>query len=203
MIFRQLGFSTCTLFVESVLFTAAAIPLSLPASAVAESHVGYESRAEVYTERGTITGCGINFDMVWMADGMHLAGIIGSASFFFISEQKDVAAALKFAGIYGAKKQSVSYAWVQTSSYGKSTDFPGTAGAPEHPGEFVALKYSDSNTALLPLQMAEEGFTLSVLFDHQRMDNIVEVPPSRQSVIAKLQDCFVALGERMKSVIGP
>ena len=51
--------------------------------------------------------------------------------------------------------------------------------------------------------MAFGGFTMGVQFGHQSLDNVVEVPPSEQSVITKLQDCLSTLVERMKGVAPP
>jgi len=66
---------------------------------------------------------------------------------------------------------------------------------------FLAVKYSDGKTAGIPAQMALLGFSLGVTFGSQTLDNIVELPPSDQATVQKVQDCLQKLSDRMTAVL--
>jgi hypothetical protein len=191
-----------TKFVNSCALAALVCLLLAPVPAIAENPDHYESNAEVYTERGEIIGCGLSFVIVWTQDKTHLVGASGSENFFFAANKKNVYSMFKVGGMYDMARQPVSYAWVETSVYGKTTSFSVAPVPGEVAGTFVAVKYSDGKTAMIPGLMSAAGFNLGVTFGSQPLDNVVELPPSDQATIQKVQNCMQKLSDHMTSVMG-
>jgi hypothetical protein len=94
---------------------------------------------------------------------------------------------LKVGGLYDGVKLPVSYAWIETSLYGKTTGFSAVKGIAEDADSFLAVKNSDPKTAGIPEQMAFAGFTLGVTFEGQPLDSVVELPPSDQATVHKVE----------------
>ena len=117
-------------------------------------------------ERGEVNGCGLSFVIVRTQDKSHLVGVSGSENLFFDAAKKNVFSLLKVGGIYDGARQPVSYAWIETGIYGKTTSFS-KQGPGEDPASFLAVKYSDAGTALIPGHMAAMGFALGVTFGDQ------------------------------------
>ena len=130
-----------------------------------------------------------------------MVGVSGSENLFFDAAKKNVFSLLKVGGIYDGARQPVSYAWIETGIYGKTTSFS-KQGPGEDPASFLAVKYSDAGTALIPGHMAATGFGLGVTFGDQQIDNVVELPPSDRSTVQKLQDCMNKLSDWMTAVVG-
>ena len=179
-----------------------AIAVLAASPARADDQLAFEPHAEVYTEHGEAKGCGLSFIAVWTQDKVHTVGVNGSANLFFDAEKKGIFSILKFTGVYDGTKLPVSYGWIETSVYGGTTSFAGQPGSGEDTGVFLAVKYSNPKTVLLPLQMAITGFTLGVAFTDQPLDNVVKLPPSDQATIQSIQDCMDALSKRMTAVAG-
>ena len=180
---------------------ALAFLLLAPRPAFAEKPDSYQSNAEVYTERGEVIGCGLSFVIVWTQDKTHSVGVSGSENLFFVADKKNIYSMLKVGGMYDQAKQPVSYSWVETSVYGKTTSFSAAPVPGDEAGTFIAVKYSDGKTAMIPGQMALVGFTLGLTFGSQTLDNVVELPPSDQSTVQKVQDCMQKLTDRMTAVL--
>jgi len=49
--------------------------------------------------------------------------------------------------------------------------------------------------------MAVTGFTLGVAFEGQALDSVVELPPSDQATVRKVDDCMQKLSDRLDAVL--
>jgi len=81
-----------------------------------------------------------------MEDERHLVGARGSESLLFNVAKKTVYSMLKVGGLYDGVILPVSYAWLETSDYGKTTGFSVVKGIAEDAGTFLAVKYFDPKT---------------------------------------------------------
>jgi hypothetical protein len=157
-------------------------------------HVEFD--AETYSERGQTTGCGISLVTLWLSDSKDVVGVTGSVNFFFLSQRKNVAAALKVTGVINGKKVMVSFAWLDVKGYCKTAGFTGDQG--EVPGSFIAWRHSDVGAAILPTQMSAYGFVLGLSVQGLPLDEIVELPPASETVTKKIVQCMDEIQARIQ-----
>src|SRR5262249_49556203 len=134
--------------------------LVVSSSAGAGQPRSFESQPEVYTEFGEVSGCGLGFDAAWRDDRTHTLGISGTLIALLIIQKDTVAVLVRATGLYDTATTPLIYAWIQTSPYGKTTDF--TVGPAEDPAGYMAFKASDPNAIMIPSMMAVKGFRLGV-----------------------------------------
>jgi len=93
----------------------------------------------------------------------------------------------------------VTYAWVQTGTYGRTADFKASRG--EDPKSFLGVKNSDPRLFSMPIEMAANGFIIGVNFDNQPLDHMVVAPAADKPTQLKISECLNQLHARMKATI--
>jgi hypothetical protein len=156
-----------------------------------------EYTPEEYTEQGQTNGCGISFVTVWPGDRGEVIGVSGSINFMLVPHHKDVMALIKANAILNGKKTPVSYAWMETPGYGRSSDF--TKGPADDPTGFMGVKYSDPKAMALVFELAQVGSVLGVSFKGHVMDDSVKLPPASKQVQAKVITCFDSFNSHVQA----
>ena len=172
--------------------------LAISGSALAQRKASQtEYTPEEYSEEGQTNGCGVSFLAVWPADGGEIIGVSGSANFFIVPEHKNVMAMIKATAVMNGRPTPVSYAWLETPSYGRSNDF--AKGPAKDPGSFIGVKNSDAKAMALVMDVAHSGSIFGVTLKGRALDDSVKLPAPSQDVATKVMACFDRLNTRMQA----
>jgi hypothetical protein len=160
-----------------------------------------EFQPEEYANQGQTNGCGISVLAVWKTDAGEVLGVSESVDLSFVPEHKTVTAMLRANAFLNGKPVPVSYAWIETTGYGRTTDF--TSQPTDDPNAFISEKKSDPKTVMLVGDVVEFGAGLGITIKGRTLDEGARVTRAPEGVASKVQECLSNLASRIGTSMQP